>query len=308
MKKNILTIILFSLISTISFAQDVATDSTAVIEKDKPVRSPFESGLLIDAQTTVIQNVHTLEAVIQHKFGTVENGHSDLFGIYAPGSNIRLGLDYVLLKNFQIGVGITKKNMTTDLNAKWTIMQQTRKNTFPVAIAIYGNMAVDGRNVSAFESGTVQVAHHVGSVNDFAFPDRLSYFSQLIIGRKFSDWFTLQGAVSFTHFNSVPQLFDHDIVSVHVNGRIKVSPQGSIIFNYDHPLKIKDISEQNDWKNHARPILNFGYEISTSTHAFQIYLATATGLLPQDNMMYNQNNFAKNQVSLGFTITRLWGF
>lgn len=308
MKKNILFIILFSLISTISFAQDVATDSTGVKEKDKPVRSPFESGYLIDAQTTVIQNVHTLEAVIQHKFGTIQNGHSDLFGIYAAGSNIRLGLDYVLLKNFQLGIGITKKNMSTDLNAKWTIMQQTRQNTFPVAIAVYGNMAIDGRNISAFESGTVQVAHHQGSVNEFKFPDRLSYFSELIIGRKFNNWLSLQAAASFSHYNSAGQLYDHDIVSVHFNGRIKVSPQGSIIFNYDEPLKIKDISEQRDWTTHARPNLTLGYEISTSTHAFQIYMGTASGLLPQENMMYNQNDYTQNQLSIGFNITRLWGF
>jgi len=95
----------FFLISVISFAQDVATDSTAVKEKDKPVRSPFESGYLIGAQTTVIQNVNTLEAVIQHTFGTIQNGHSDLWGIYAPGANIRLGLDYVIAKNFQMGIG-----------------------------------------------------------------------------------------------------------------------------------------------------------------------------------------------------------
>lgn len=308
MKKNILFIILFFLISTISFAQDVATDSTGVKEKDKPVRSPFESGYLIDAQTTVIQNVHTLEAVIQHKFGTIQNGHSDLFGIYAAGSNIRLGLDYVLLKNFQLGIGITKKNMSTDLNAKWTIMQQTRKNTFPVAIAVYGNMAIDGRNISAFESGTVQVAHHLGSVNEFKFPDRLSYFSELIIGRKFNNWLSLQAAGSFSHYNSVGQLYDHDVVSVHFNGRIKVSPQGSIIFNYDEPLKIKNISEQRDWTTHARPNLTFGYEISTSTHTFQIYMGTANGLLPQENMMYNQNDYTSNQLSIGFNITRLWGF
>ena len=308
MKKNILFIILFSLISTISFAQDVATDSTGVKEKDKPVRSPFESGYLIDAQTTVIQNAHTLEAVIQHKFGTVENGHSDLFGIYAPGSNIRLGLDYVLLKNFQLGIGITKKNMTTDLNAKWTIMQQTRKNTFPVAIALYGNVAVDGRNISAFESGNVQIAHHLGSVNEFKFPDRLSYFSELIVGRKFTDWLTVQAGVSFTHYNSVGVLYDHDKIGVHFNGRIKVSPQGSIILNYDRPLKIKEISEQHEWTNHPKPNVAIGYEISTSTHAFQIFLVTANGLLPQDNIMWNQNDFNKQQWSIGFNITRLWGF
>ena len=307
MKKNILFIILFSLISIISFAQDVATDSTAVKEKDKPVRSPFESGYLIGAQTTVIQNVKTLEAVIQHTFGTIQNGHSDLWGIYAPGANIRLGLDYVIIKNFQIGIGMTKKNMMTDLNAKWTIFQQTRKNTFPVAIALYGNVAIDGRNISAFESGNIRQAY-TGPILTFSFFDRVSYFSELIIGRKFTDRLSLQAAVSFSHYNSVGTTYDHDKIGVHFNGRIKVSPQGSVIFNYDEPLKIKEITEQNSWTNPPKPNLAFGYEISTSTHAFQIYMGTADGLLPQENMMWNQNDFTKHQLFIGFNITRLWGF
>ena len=308
MKKNILFILLFSLISTFSFAQDAATDSTGVVEKDKPVRSPFESGYLIDAQTTVIPNAHTLEAVIQHKFGTIENGHSDLWGIYAAGANIRLGLNYVVRKNLQFGVGITKKNMAPDLNAKWTIVQQTRKNTMPVAIALYGNVSVDGRNLSAFESDTVRVAYQLDNKHPFRFPDRLSYFSEVIVGRKFNDWLSLQAAVSFTHYNSVGVVYDHDKVGLHFNGRIKVSPQGSIIFNYDEPLKIKDISEQHTWTNPSKPNLTVGYEISTSTHAFQIYMGTANGLLPQDNVMWNQNDFTKNQLLIGFNITRLWGF
>jgi len=310
MKKNMLFIIVFSLISTLSFAQDAATDSTGVDEKDKPVRSPFESGYLIDAQTTVIPNAHTLEMIIQHKFGTIENGKSDLFGIYAAGANIRLGLNYVPVKNFQIGIGLTKKYMATDLSAKWTIIQQTRKGTNPLAIAVYGNMAIDGRNISAFESGTVREAFS-GPVSDFKLSDRLSYFSQVIIGRKITEWLSLQAAASFTHFNSVKETADHDKVGVHFSGRVKVSPQGSIIFNYDQPLKIKDITEQLDWTNTSKPNLAFGYEISTSTHAFQIYMGYANGMLPQDNIMYNQNDILdilNNKLSIGFNITRLWGF
>jgi hypothetical protein len=307
MKKNIIFIILLLLISIISFAQDTATDTTGVKVKDKPVRAPFESSYLIDAQTTIVPTVKTLEAVIQHKFGTIENGHSDLWGIYAPGSNIRLGLNYVIVKNFQIGAGITKKNMTTDLNLKWNVLKQTRKNTVPVAVALYANVAIDGRNITSFESGKVRVAY-TGPNVDFKFPDRLSYFSQLIVGRKFTDWLSVQAAVSFTHYNSVGVLYDHDKIGAHFNGRIKVSPQGSIIFNYDEPLKIKGISEQHEWTDHPKPNLAFGYEVSTGTHVFQIFMGTASGLLPQDNIMWNQNDFTDHQMAIGFTITRLWGF
>ncbi|MEK7720255.1 MAG: DUF5777 family beta-barrel protein [Bacteroidota bacterium] len=43
--------------------------------------------------------VNTLESVIQHKFGGMGNGKKDLFGIMAPGANVRIALDYVIAKN-----------------------------------------------------------------------------------------------------------------------------------------------------------------------------------------------------------------
>ena len=42
-----------------------------------------------------------------------------------------------------------------------------------------------------------------------------------------------------------------------------------------------------------KPNLAFGYEVSTGTHAFQIYMASTTSLLPQDNIMWNQNKMDK---------------
>jgi hypothetical protein len=53
-------------------------------EVDKPVRFPFASGYLIDNQTTLVPVPGTLEFVMQHKFGSIENGMSDFFGIYSP--------------------------------------------------------------------------------------------------------------------------------------------------------------------------------------------------------------------------------
>ncbi|MHB8871965.1 MAG: DUF5777 family beta-barrel protein [Candidatus Doudnabacteria bacterium] len=308
MKKNILIILFFSFVSMGAFAQQESTEATGAKEKDYPVSGAFESGYLIDAQTTVIPDVKTLEMVIQHKFGTVENGSSNLWGIYGS-SNIRIGLNYVVARNFQIGAGVTKRFMMSDFDAKWTILQQTRKNTIPVSVALYGNFAIDGRSSSVInESGNMRVAYHEGLPNSFKFEDRCSYFSQLIIGRKFNNSISLQAGVSFTHYNAVSVEYDHDKVGVHFNGRIKVTNQGSIIFNYDQPLKIKQISEQVSWTNPPKPNLAIGYEISTGTHAFQVYMGSTSSILPQDNMMWNQNDWQNKGWSVGFVITRLWGF
>ncbi len=317
MKKTFILIIFTALTFSNAVAQEDTIQKVKI--KDTPVWLPFESGYLIDNQTSVIPAVKTLEYVIQHKFGNTENGRSDLWGIYAPGANIRLGFNYVLARNFQVGVGFTKKNKYSDFSAKWTILEQTRKNKVPVAVTLYGNFAIDGRDISAFETGKVQRAFHVNEQYSYKFPDRLSYFSQLIIGRKFTDWLSLQTAVSFTHYNATRITSvqvadgryiaeDHDKIGLHFSGRARISPQTSFIFNYDIPLKIKNISEEIEWLDYPRPNLAFGVEISTGTHVFQIYMGTADGIIPQDVILYNQNDWKNSGLAIGFTITRLWEF
>lgn len=293
MMKNYTLLIIISILFSSSFLFGQEEGETK--KKDKPVRDPYASGYLIDAQTSLIPAKNTLEYVIQHRFGTMENGVSDLWGIYAPGANVRMGLNYVVLPNVQVGWGISKLNLYNDFNVKWTVLEQTRKNTIPVAVTLYGNMAIDGRDETVF--GT-----------QYEFTDRLSYFSQLIIGRKVTSWLSLQAGISFSHFNSVDSLMEHDKIGIHFSGRAQITPQGSIIFNYDHPLELDWIAEHSTLTNPPKPNLAFGAEIATSTHAFQIFLGTATGLLGQEIMMNNQIDYTNKGLSFGFVITRLWNF
>ena len=286
--KNILIALILLFCSLPFFGQEEER------EKDRPVRPPFASAYLIDNQTTYIPYKKTLEYVIQHKFGSMDNGISDLFGLYAPGANVRLGFNYVVYDNIQIGYGLTKNNMTSDFNLKWTIFEQTRKNTFPVALTLYGLAAINGQPDDYFGM-------------DYSFTGRLSYFSQLIVSRKFNDWLTLQAGGSFSHYNMVDrEKSDYDKVGVHFNGRIKFSPQSSFIFNYDQPLNLL-VLRNKDGKNTSANIA-LGIEIATSTHAFQIYAGQYSGILPQDIMVNNYTDFDLGSFMIGFTITRLWNF
>lgn len=265
-----------------------------VVEKvvDKPVRQPFESAYLIDNQTTYIPYKGTFEYVIQHKFGTVGNGISDLFGIYAPGANVRIGANYVVHNNVQVGWGLTKTNFTNDFNLKWTVFEQTRKNTFPVALTLYGVAGINGQSKDFFGK-------------DYSMMGRMSYFAQAIVSRKFSSALTIQCAASFSHFNMVDrELSDFDKVGVHLNGRYKFSPSMSAIFNYDQPLPLL-VLRNKDGMN-TSPNVALGIEIATSSHAFQIYAGQQNSILPQSMMVTNYNDFAMNNFAIGFTITRIW--
>jgi len=310
MKKTFIFLILSLLPFTYQLAQG-QTDSTATAPEkvvNKPVRFVWESGYLIDQQTSKIAPVHTLESVIQHKFGTMGNGKQDLVGIMSPGANVRIGIDFVIFKNFQIGYGLQKKNMYSDFNAKWTILEQMNHG-MPVSVTVYGNMAVDGQKASVWQANQYNQSGGVSEYAQYNFrpSERLSYFAAAMVARKLS-FVTMQVGASFSHFNTVPWHQDHDKVGLHVGGRIKLTPQGSFIFNGDLPLQIKNISEQVDFTIHPEPIISFGYEVSTSTHAFQIYVGSNDTLLPQDMMLNNMYKLDWNNFRVGFTITRLWGF
>jgi len=308
MKKHLVLV----LVMLFSFGLVTAQDEEAPKKKkDRPVRSMFESSVLIDDQTSVIPVKNTLEMHIQHRFGSMENGISDLFGIYAPSANTRMGLNYSILDNVMVGYGITRLNnnngkMISDFQAKWNILRQTRKNTIPLNLTLYANMAIDGRNKDKYQPDTANL--------DYKFTDRLSYFTQLLIGRKFAEWFSLELHVSYTHYNAVksdiPNVkgFEHDVFGWGGHMRFKFSPQSSILIMYSAPVYIASLSENQETLNKYYSNLGIAYEVATSTHAFQIFITTANGIIPQDIYMYNNYDWTKGEFRFGFNITRLWSF
>jgi hypothetical protein len=253
----------------------------------------FGCPTIIDNQTVYIPTAKTLEFVIEHRFGKIEN-ISNIFGIYGS-SNIRLGVNYSITNKLSVGFGTTKFRKLQDFRIKYNVLEQTRDNKMPIALTAYGNMGIDARNESYFGQ-------------NYKFTNRLSYFAELIVARKFTDWLSIQVSGSFAHINRVDSLMEHDKFGITILGRARVSPQSSIIFNYGIPLPIKGIAEHTSFNNPPKDNFGIGWEISTSTHVFQIFVASSTDLSPQYILMENQNDWLNGDLYFGFTITRLWSF
>ena len=191
-KKNIsLFIVKFFLLMLISgklFAQD--STEAAVVKKVKPVKNTFGSAWLMDNQTVMVPIKGSLEMDIQHRFGTIDNGKKDMFGLFAP-SNIRLGLSYAPISKLFVGIGLTKERMQVDFNGKYALLEQT-PGKMPLSVTYFGNIVIDARDKSNFRNAV----------------DRWSYFNQLIIARKISEKFSAQVAPSFSWFNNVEAYVD----------------------------------------------------------------------------------------------------
>ena len=283
-------ILVFLLVGRLAFGQDAVAEKPA----DKPVKNTFESALLIDNQSVMVPIKGTLEFDIQHRFGTVNNGKKDIWGIIAP-SNIRLGLSYAPINRLTVGAGLTKERIQFDFNAKYAIIQQTRSGKVPVSLTAFANMVVDARDKSKFLYGV----------------NRLSYFSQLIIARKITEKFSAQVAPSLSWYNNIEayldskgqirEKMDHANFSIALSGRYKLTDKTAVIAGYDQPLT-------QNYTDNPQPNLSLGIELSTSSHAFQIFVGNYYGIVPQSNNVYNQNDYRKGHFLIGFNITRLWNY
>ena len=281
------------------FSELAAQDSTApVAKKTLYAKNTFDGNYLIDNQTVMVPIKGTFQFDIQHRFGTVEHGVKDLFGLFAS-ANMRLGFSYVVKNNFQLGFGASNDRMQVDGNAKWALLKQSRIGySMPVSVTLFGNVVMDTREKSS-------------SLPIVTFSDRLSFFSEVIIARKINEKLSVQVAPTLSYFNNVEGYFDAngDIQSklnnAHIGisfaGRYKLTTGMSLMVNYDQPLT------QHPMDN-PHPNISVGLDMKTSGHEFQVFAGNYGLILPQNNNLYNQNDFTKGQFLIGFNISRLWNF
>ena len=201
MAKIIILSISFLLISNFGFAQEEDTDKL-------PVRSPWTTSILIDNQTTIGPNAKAFDFTIHHRFGAIKE-MSDLFGIYAA-SNIRLGINYGITEKISIGFGTEKYNKMQEFQGKYQIISQTRDGKIPVAVTYFGNVVIDARDKEVFGK-------------NYEFTNRLSFFNQIIVSRKFNSKLSMQFAASYSHFNAVDSLWKNAYIGLMLGGRYKIS-------------------------------------------------------------------------------------
>ncbi len=292
-KFALLSLVFLSLMTTgnYAFAQDSVV--APLVKKVKPVKNTFGGVFIMDNQSVMVPIKGTLEMAIQHRFGSVDNGKKDLYGLFAP-SNIRIGMSYVPVNRLMVGAGVTKERTQVDMFAKFAFLQQT-PGKYPVSISYFGNVVIDARDKSNFRNSV----------------DRFSYFNQLIIARKVTENFSVQVAPGFSWFNNVEAYVNskgailekmHNYhFAISVAGRYKISEKSAITAGYDQPLTQHPT-------NNPHPNIALGFETTTSSHAFQVFAGNYYGIVPQSNNMFNQNDYTKGQFVIGFNITHLWNF
>jgi len=301
--KNIAQLILLSFFLSISVNQLIAQEDSTVVttpveddEGNLPVRSPWNTSILIDHQTTETPVKGAFEFTIYHRFGKIKE-MKDIFGIYAP-SNIYLGITYGVTDDISIGFGTEKDRKMQEFHGKYHILKQSRNGKMPVSVTYFGNIVIDAREKATFG-------------DSYEFRNRLSFFNQVLVSRKFTNELSAMAGFSFSHFNAVTDLvtdshgntigkWKNDYLGAMIGARYKFHNNMSAIAEYSHPFAINEA-----WDGQSKPLPNIGLgiELGTSTHAFQIFAANYGGIIPQENYSHNLNDMAFEGWRFGFNIT-----
>ncbi len=137
-----------------------------------------------------------------------------------------------------------------------------------------------------------------GPSHDWREIHRLSYFTQILMARKFGEKFSLQLAPTFIWFNAVEVGYKNANYGISAGARYNFAGSHSIIAEYDQLFNKQENEEFNPF-----PQLAIGWEIGTATHAFQLFFANYKDILGQYNFVYNQNSISDGEYLIGLNVT-----
>lgn len=288
MKKYIL-LFLSLLILTNVYSQDIDDLMSDALEDEiNYTTATFKSTRIINAHSIEQLKKQHLDFRISHRFGAVNNGVSDFFGI--DKSSIRLSLEYGITDWLMAGLGRSSFNKTYEGFLKVKALQQsTGKRNMPISVNYFGAI---NEYTSDFSD----------TDRENYYSSRFSYIHQILIARKFNENISLQLTPTLVHRNLVKTVLEpNDLYAIGVGGRYKVTRRIAITAEYFYTIRSSRTEvEYND-------PFSIGVDIETGGHVFQLML-TNTSVMHESGFItgeYN-DNFFNGDIHFGFNITRIF--
>ncbi|MDC1221197.1 DUF5777 family beta-barrel protein [Salibacteraceae bacterium] len=283
-----------------SFSQD--DDSLLdLLGEEEPTKDFATAGF----KTTRIINGHSFEMnahgimdfKISHRFGYVSGALQEMFGL--DQANIRIGLDYGVTDWLNVGVGRTNVGKFYDGFAKVRVLrQQTGMKNIPIHVLLVSDVAV----TSLTEKRLLADEGLTGVFTEYPFSNRLFFTNQLIIGRKFSEGFSMQLMPTMVHRNYVStNLASNDVFAIGVGGRAKITKRIALNLEYYYVLP-DQLNPAIDYKNS----LSVGFDIETGGHVFQLHFTNSRGMVENGFITETTGDWLKGDFSFGFNVSRVF--
>ena len=285
-------------------AQDDLLDMLEAEESTKnyKVGPTWKTMKLVNLHSTSMVKKNGLDFRVTHRFGSIGEksggGVHNLYGLDIS-DDIRISFDYGITEHLQVGIGRSKYSELIDASIKYKVLAQKERKA-PLTLVVLGNIAT-----------TPQQAVDA-RYDDWL--NTLSYFSQVIIARKFGDRFSFEFAPSLLYRNLVLKTTDADGVnaedenvniSLGFGGRFMITKRVGIIMDYMYTF--------SEYRSNYRPInyydpFGIGVEIETGGHVFHITMTNAAGIVENNYIPNTIANWGDGGIKLGFNISRVFQF
>lgn len=295
MKIKLFTIASLLILSYIkSYSQD---DLLELADKEKQKKkeytiATFKYTRLINCHTSETVGRRTLDVLIAHRFGDINSGGNNLFGLDGP-ANIRLAMEYSHGGRLMIGFGRSSYQKMFDGFLKFRLLRQTVDGSMPLSVTLFSGMYCTGqKDLNKDANGFDRYG---------LFADRLSYVNQIIIARKFSSRFSIQVAPVFVHYNQVEKIRDrNDLFALSAAARVKLTKRFTLAAEYTYRLSTKYSSDI------YYDSFGAGFEIETGGHVFQVHVTNSFGISDNQFIAYTQTKWDNAGIRLGYNLSRVF--
>jgi hypothetical protein len=285
---RILLTFVFLLSVQFSYAQD---DLLSMLEDEDSATIEYAKASF---KTTRVINSHSLENVaegvldfkILHRFGFINGGAYEFFGL--DQATMRLGLEYGITDRLAVGVGRSTVEKALDGFVKYKILRQSSgARNMPITLCYATGLSA---NMLKWQDP-----------NRKNYPSsRLAFYHQAIIGRKFSESFTMQLMPTLVHRNLVHTLAEkNDVFAMGFAGRHKLTRRMALNAEYYYVLPDQI---HPDFSNS----LSIGFDIETGGHVFQLHFTNSTPLNEKGVITETRGKWGKGDIHFGFNISRVF--
>lgn len=276
-------------------AQDLdnlLSDLQEEVSVSQDVIATFKATRVINGHSVEMLAKGDLEFRIAHRFGRLNSGAVDLWGLDLADN--RIGFDYGITPWLMTGIGRSSFNNVVDYFLKARIMrQQTQPSHFLENFSInwFSNVMLDGR------------PNPLGSWTE-NIDQRFSYANQIIIARKFNERFSFQLTPTTIYESYVPTAEDQNLrFAIGTAGRVKLTNRVAI--TAEHFLRIpfdgSDLSPEFQQNNNS---FSIGFDIETGGHVFQLHFTNSRSMVERGFIQQTDGTWANNDIHFGFNITR----
>ena len=246
----------------------------------------FKDTRIVNGHSTETNFKGEMTFIIQHRFGRVNTGGYELFGL--DNATMRMGLDYGITDKLDIGIGRSTFEKTFDGYIKYQALSQSDK--VPISLTALVTGAYKGLRIPE-------------GARPLETADRLFYTYQLLIARRISDRLSIQIMPSLVHRNIVPTpKEEHDVASIGGAFKFQLTKQVAIqaeAYAVDRGI----LGQLPNGEGFYAPI-SLGFDVETKGHVFQFHLSNSRGMVEKFFITETSGNWLDGDIHFGFNITR----